>query len=165
MFLKSLIEKRMHRCKLELHPDKTKIVHFRGEATRKYPRSLDSLGFTIRLQLVQTRVGAKLMTTSVISRKARQSILEKFRALNLHKKRGSIERLSKLLTPIVRGLMNYYCKFWTGHMNNIWHRLNVRLTKWVRWEKDLSTRASIRYLKAKYKDNPGLFPHWGLVHP
>jgi group II intron reverse transcriptase/maturase len=165
LYLKSLIEKRMRRCKLDLHPVKTKIVHFRGEATRKYPRSLDFLGFTIRLQLVQTKVGAKLMTTSVISRKARKSILEKFRSLHLHKKRGNIERLSKLLTPIVRGLMNYYCKFWSGHTKYIWHRLNIRLTKWIRWEKDLSTRASIKYLKAKYKENPGLFPHWKLVHP
>lgn len=165
LYLKSLIEKRMQRCKLELHPEKTKIVHFRGEATRKYPRSLDFLGFTIRLQLVQTKVGAKLMTTSVISRKAKQAILEKFRAFRLHKKRGSIEKLSKILTPTVRGLMNYYCKFWTGHTHEIWHRLNVRLVKWVRWEKDLSTRAAIRYLKVKYKEKPGLFPHWKLVHP
>lgn len=165
LYLKFLIEKRLQRCKLELHPIKTQIVHFRGEATRKNPRSLNFLGFTIRLQLVQTKVGAKLMTTSVISRKARQSVLEKFRLLNLHKKRGRIERLSKLLTPIVRGLMNYYCKFWTGHTHEIWHRLNVRLTKWVRWEKGLSTRAAIKYLKNKYKEQPGLFPHWKLVHP
>lgn len=165
LYLKSLIERRMLRCKLELHPDKTKVVHLRGEATRKYPISLDYLGFTIRLQLVQTKVGAKLMTTSVISRKSRQAILEKFRTLRLHKKRGNIEKLSKILTPIVRGLMNYYCKFWTGHMHEIWHRLNIRLTKWVRWEKDLSTKAAIRYLKIKYREKPNLFQHWTLVHP
>ena len=53
----------------------------------------------------------------------------------------------------------------TGHTHEIWHRLNIRLTKWVRWEKDLSTRAAIRYLKTKYKEKPGLFPHWTLVHP
>jgi RNA-directed DNA polymerase len=165
LYLLSLIEKRLRCCKLELHPDKTKVVHFRGEATRKYPRSLDFLGFTVRLQLVQTKVGAKLMTTSVISRKAKKATLEKFRSLKLHKKRGNIERLSKELTPIVRGIMNYYCKFWTGHMHEIWHRLNIRIAKWVRWEKDLSIRAAIRYLKTKYKEKPNLFPHWKLVHP
>jgi len=165
LYLMTLIEKRMRSCKLELHPDKTKVVHFRGEATRKYPRSLDFLGFTVRLQLVQTKVGAKLMTTSVISCKAKKATMEKFRAMRLHKKRGSIERLSKVLTPIVRGIMNYYCKFWSGHMHEIWHRLNIRIAKWVRWEKDLSIRAAIRYLKTKYKEKPNLFPHWILVHP
>jgi len=107
LYLKSLIEKRMQECNLELHPSKTKVVHFRGEASRKYPRSLDFLGYTIRLQLVQTKVGAKLMTTSVISRKSKQAILDKFRSMRLHKKRGNIERLSQLLTPVVRGLINY----------------------------------------------------------
>ncbi|MFH2094311.1 MAG: reverse transcriptase domain-containing protein [Bacteroidota bacterium] len=71
LFLKSLIVKRLWECKLQLHLEKTKIVHFRGEATRKYPRSLDFLGFTIRLQLVHTKVGAKHMTTSVISCRAK----------------------------------------------------------------------------------------------
>ena len=137
LFLKSQIEKRLLNCKLQLNPDKTRIVHFRGEATRKYPRSLDFLGFTLRLQLVQTKVGAKLMTTSVISRKSRTAILEKFRSLHLHKRRGDIEHLSGILTPVIRGLMNYYCKFWTGHTHEIWCRLNSRLVKWVRWEKDL----------------------------
>jgi len=165
LYLKSLIEKRLRRCNLALHPDKTKIVHFRGEATRKYPRSLDFLGFTIRLQLVQTKVGAKLMTTSVISRKAKQAILEKFRMMRLHKKRGNIEKLSKILTPIVRGLINYYCKFWTGHTHEIWQRLNLRLSKWVRWEKGLSTRSALKFLRTKYNERPDLFPHWTLVHP
>jgi RNA-directed DNA polymerase len=165
LFLKSLIEVRLRACKLQLHPDKTKIVHFRGEATRKYPRSLDFLGFTIRLQLARTKKGRKLMTTSVISRKSKSAILDKFRSMRLHKMRGNIERLSKVLTPVVRGLMNYYCKFWTGHTLDIWHRLNIRLVKWVRWEKGLSTRAALRYLRTRYKEKTGLFPHWKLVHP
>lgn len=165
LYLKSLIERRLRACKLQLHPDKTKIVHFRGEATRKYPRSLDFLGFTIRLQLARTKSGRRLMTTSVISRKAKSAILDKFRTMRLHKMRGNIERLSKVLSPVVRGLMNYYCKFWTGHTFDVWHRLNIRLIKWVRWEKGLSTRAALKYLNIRYKENPGLFPHWRLVHP
>jgi hypothetical protein len=43
--------------------------------------------------------------------------------------------------------------------------LNTRLTKWVRWEKGLTTRKAKKYLKAKYKEKPSLFPHWVLVHP
>jgi hypothetical protein len=164
-YLKSLIDKRMRACKMELHPEKTKVVNFRGEAIRKYARSLDFLGFTIRLQLVRTKVGYKLMTTSVISGKSKTAILEKFRTMRLHKKRMKIEGLSALLTPVIRGLINYYCKFWTGHTHGVWHRLNVRLVKWLRWEKGLSTRAAIRYLKTKYREQPGLFPHWLLVHP
>jgi RNA-directed DNA polymerase len=164
-FVKAMIGKRMESCSLQLHPEKTKIIHLRGESVEKYPRSVDFLGFTLRLQLVQTKVGSKLMPTTVISQKSKSSIQEKFRAIKIHKMRTCIEGVSRKLSPIIRGVMNYYCKFWSGHTRLIWHQLNVRLAKWVRWEKGLSTRAAIKWLKGKYKANPGLFPHWELVHP
>lgn len=165
LYLKHLISQRLRKCKLTLHPEKTKVVMFRGVSTRKYPRIMDFLGFSLRLQLAHTKVGLKLMTTSVISRKSKTAILRKFRAMRLHKKCISIEGMSALLSPIIRGIINYYCKFWSYHTSDIWHRLNVRLTKWLRWGKGLSTREAIKYLKSKYKVNPGLFPHWSLVHP
>lgn len=164
-FVKAMIEKRMKGCKLQLHPEKTKIVNLRGTTEKKYPRSLDFLGFTLKIQMVQTKEGRKLMPTLVISQKSKNCILEKFRTMKIHKMHKSIEGVSKELSPIIRGLKNYYCKFWTGHMHLIWHLVNIRLTKWVRWEKGMSVRAAIKWLKAKYKVNPGLFPHWELVHP
>ena len=86
-------------------------------------------------------------------------------AMKIHKMRTSIEEVSRKLSPIIRGWMNYYCKFWTGHTHNLWHQINLRLNKWVRWEKGLSSRSARRWIKVKYKVNPGLFPHWELVHP
>ena len=164
-FVKAIIEKRMNACKLQLHPEKTKIVHFRGASQKKYPRSLDFLGFTLRIQMVKTKAGLKLMTTSVISRKSKSSALAKFRSMKIHKMRISIEGVSTILRPVIRGIINYYCKFWTGHTFGLWHQLNIRLIKWVKWEKNFSIRAAIRWLKEKYKSRPDLFPHWSLVHP
>jgi RNA-directed DNA polymerase len=164
-FVRAMIEKRMKSCKLELHPEKTKIVNIRGISEKCYPRKLDFLGFTLRIQMVDTKVGRKLMPTTVISQKSKNSIFEKFRTMKIHKMHINIEGLSSKLSPIIRGIMNYYCKFWTGHTHTIWHQLNIRLTKWVRMEKRLSTRAALRWLKQKYKDKPGLFPHWELAHP
>ena len=165
LFVKSRIEERMKECKLTMHPLKTKVVNFRGESENKYSRKLDFLGFTIKLQMVRTKAGLKLMTTSVMSRKSMSSALEKFRALKIHKMRTSIESVSAKLSPIIRGIMNYYCKFWNGHTFRLWWRLNDRLIKWVKWEKGKSVRAAIRWLKDVYKKQPNLFPHWRLVHP
>jgi RNA-directed DNA polymerase len=164
-FVNTMIEKRMESCKLQLHPEKTKIVNLRGTSEEKYPRSLDFLGFTLKLQMVDTKAGRKLMPTTVISQKSRSSILEKLRTMKIHKMHKSIYDLSRKLSPIIRGIMNYYCKFWSGHTHLIWHQLNLRITKWVRWEKKMSIRSSVRWIKEKYKANPGLFPHWELVHP
>jgi RNA-directed DNA polymerase len=137
-FVRQMIDRRMTECKLQLHPEKTKIINLRG---------------------------ITLMPTIVISRKSKSSILEKLRSMKIHKMRTSIEVVSQRLSPIIRGWMNYYCKFWTGHTHNLWHQINLRLNKWVRWEKGLSSRSARRWIKAKYKVNPRLFPHWELVHP
>lgn len=164
-FVMAVLQNRMRACKLQLHPGKTKVVHFRGESQKKYPRSLDFLGFTLRIQMVRTKVGLKLMTTCVISNKSKSSVMAKFRAMKIHKMRISIEGVSAKLNPIIRGIINYYCKFWSGHTNRLWHQLNIRLIKWVKWEKNLSIRSAIRWLREKYKSRPNLFPHWALVCP
>lgn len=165
LYLKSLIQGRLKRCKLELHPKKTKVVNFRGESSTKYPRCLDFLGFTLKLHMVNTKKGLQLMTTSEISRKSASRILREFRSMKIHKIRGSLERVSQKLSPIIRGLINYYCKFWSGHTNFLWYLLNGRLLKWAKWEKGLSPRAARRWLRNKYKESPNLFPHWQLAHP
>ena len=103
------------------------------------------------------------MPRSVISRKSVSSVLEKFKGV--HKWRKSIEELAKELNPIIRGVMNYYCKFWSYHTHELWNQLNKRLKKWVKWEKGLYKLASVRWLKKKYDDRPNLFAHWKLVYP
>ncbi|MBD3250170.1 MAG: group II intron reverse transcriptase/maturase [Candidatus Pacebacteria bacterium] len=165
LFVKSVIQKRMSDCKLTMHPSKTQVVNFRGESKNRYPRKLDFLGFSIKLQMVKTKVGLKLMTTNVISSKSISSVLNKFREMKVHKMRGSIVQVSKRLSPVIRGIINYYCKFWNSHTFGIWKRLNDRLIKWVKWEKKKSVRAAIWWLKEVYRKKPGLFPHWKLVHP
>ena len=165
LFMRSQIEKRMQQCKLQVHPEKTRVVNFRGKSEFKYPRSLDFLGHTLRLQLVKTKAGLKLMTTAVISKKSRTSIMEKLRYMKLHKMRTSIEVIAERLNPKLRGWINYYCRFWSGHTHYLWHLVNVRLVKWVRWEKGLSVRAAIKWLRHKWRTHPGLFFHWKLVHP
>lgn len=159
------IGKRLSSCKLQMHPVKTKIVNLRGRSEKKYPRSYDFLGFKIKPHVIQCRDKARLMPGIFISQKSKQSAFKKFRELNLHKWRKPITELAKVLNPIVRGLSNYYQKFWDGLMSHIWHQLNQRLLKWVKWEKGLYGRAAKRWLRSIYKDHPGLFLHWRWVHP
>jgi RNA-directed DNA polymerase len=165
LYLKSCIQRRMDDCKLIMHPVKTKVVNFRGKTNKRYPRKLDFLGFTIKLQMVRTKTGLTLMTTHVISSNSISSVLQKFRALKIHKMRTSIKSVSSRISPIIRGIINYYCKFWNSHTFGLWIRLNVRLIKWVMWQKGKAFRAAVRWLRDVYKKQPNLFPHWQLVHP
>ncbi len=165
LFVLRQIKERLTQCKLTLHPVKTKIVNLRGTAEKKYPKSYDFLGFTIRPQWCKVKKGSMLLPSIFISRKSESSILEKFSQLQIHKRRGNIEKLAAEMKPMLQGIINYYCKFSKGHMRKVCNQLNKRLMKWVQWEKGLYVMASARWLRKKYKENPNLFPHWALVHP
>ena len=159
------IKKRMASCKLTLHNEKSKIVNLRGVSTTKYSKGFDFLGFTIRPRTFKGKKGTKSIPCICVSQKSKTSIMEKFKLMKLHKRRKTLEEIAKEINPVLRGIINYYHKFWKDDMRFVWHQLNVRLLKWVKWEKSLYKKVSVRYLKTKYKETPNLFAHWLLVYP
>ena len=164
-FMLRAIEQRMKTCKLTLHPEKTKIVNLRGWSEQHYARKYDFLGFCIRP--VRRAVNGRwlLLPGTFVSQKSKKAIREKFREMEIHKRRVSIKELAQKLNPLIQGLINYYHKFWQAGMRDVWNGLNQRLLNWVKWEKGLYKYASVRWLKLQYKENPGLFAHWKLVQP
>lgn len=165
LYLLHLIKKRMESCKLNLHPEKSKIVNLRGISEKKYSKGFDFLGFTIRPSSFKCKDKVKTIPSIFVSQKSKNSLMEKFRNLNIHKRRTSLEEIAKMINPILRGIINYYHKFRKSDLQNVWRQLNARLLKWVKWEKGLYKKASVRYLKTKHKEKPNLFLHWLLVYP
>ena len=164
LYLLKEIKLRLAQCKLHVHDEKTKIVNIRGASEKKYKKSFDFLGFTIQPHYTRVKGNVqRILPRSVISKRSVRSVLDKFK--RIHKRRVSVEVLAQELNPIIRGVMNYYCKFWSYHTQSLWRQLNKRLQKWVKWEKGLYIDASIVWLKNKYRHRPNLFAHWKLVHP
>ena len=166
-FMMNQIKHRMETCKLTLHGEKSKIVNLRGFSTKKYPKGFDFLGFTIRPRAYTPKGSGKVKSipSICVSQKSKTSILEKFKSMNLHKRRKPLEEVAKAINPVLRGIITYYHHFWKDDMRMVWNQLNARLLKWVKWEKDMYKMASVRYLKTKYKERPNLFAHWLLVYP
>jgi group II intron reverse transcriptase/maturase len=166
-FMMNQIKHRMETCKLTLHTEKSKIVNLRGFSTTKYPKGFDFLGFTIRPRSYKTKgLGkSKSIPCICVSQKSKTSIAARFKKMNLHKRRVSLEEIAKEINPVLRGIINYFHHFWKEDLRSVWNLLNARLLKWVKWEKDLYKKASVRYLKTKYKEKPNLFAHWLLVCP
>jgi RNA-directed DNA polymerase len=167
LYMLRQIQARMQQCKLQLHAEKTKIVNIRGFSEKKYPKGYDFLGFTIKPSSYKhpNRAVVKTIPSLFVSKQSKANILDKFKNMQIHKKRKSIEEVAKDLNPIIRGIINYYHKFRKNDMRAVWWQLNNRLLKWVKWEKGLYKFKSIKYLKIKYKEQPNLFLHWVLVHP
>jgi len=164
-FMLKQIGKRMKACKLELHPVKTKIVNMRGEAIAKYPKKYDFLGFTIKPAMSKINGRCLLLPGSFVSTNSRTAMLEKFKALEIHKRRKPLEEIARLLNPMIRGMDNYYQKLRGEQIRYVWFQLNHRLLKWVRWEKGLYKTRAIRWLKSQYQRKPDLFYHWKWVQP
>ena len=163
-YLLQEIKQRFGRCKLQVHDGKTQIVNIRGSSEKKYKKSFDFLGFTIQPHYTKVKGNAqKVLPRSIISRGSVRSVLDKFKGI--HKRRISLEALAREVNPVIRGVINYYCKFWSYHTHKLWYQLNERLKKWVKWEKRLYKMASVRWLQQKYARRPDLFAHWKLVRP
>jgi RNA-directed DNA polymerase len=164
-FVLRQMSERLHNCKLALHPEKTKIINLRGTSEKKYAKSFDFLGFCIKPNWCHIKSKMMLVPSIFISSTSEMSILEKFKSMNIHKRRKPLEELAIEIRPMLRGIINYYGKFSKGHLRYVFNRLNTRLIKWVKWEKGLQKLKAVKWLKKKYAENPGLFPHWALVHP
>jgi group II intron reverse transcriptase/maturase len=159
------IQGRLNNCKLNLHPDKTRIINLRGHTLKKYPKGFDFLGFTIRPEAFNFRGKIKPVPGVFVSNKSKSAIMQKFRELNIHKWRGSLFRIAQAINPVIRGIVNYYLKFQRNDLRQVWIQLNARLLKWVKWEKDFSKKRAAKFLRCKFNEKPFLFEHWRLVHP
>jgi hypothetical protein len=102
------IKSRMTACKLTLHPDKTKIINLKGKSGIHYPKGFDFLGFTIRPASFKFKEKIKAVPGIFVSQKAKNSIMQKVREMNIHKRRGKLEHIAKSINPVIRGIINYY---------------------------------------------------------
>ena len=107
LFMLKMIKQRIKNCKLELHPQKTKIVNLRGTAQAKYAKKYDFLGFSIKPWGVKTSKGVKALPGTFVSIKSRTSILEKVKSWSIHKRRKPLEMIAKELNPMLQGIINY----------------------------------------------------------
>jgi hypothetical protein len=156
-FMFARIRERMEACGLSLHPVKTRIVNLRGKSEKRYPRKYDFLGFSLRPVMREISGRRILMRGTFVSSASKTSIRMKFRELEIHKRRKPIAHLARELIPVIEGIIQYFHKFWNTGMRPVWNQLNHRLLKWVKWEKGLFKYASLRWLRARYNEQPQLF--------
>lgn len=130
------VKSRMKDCRLELHPDKTKIVFCRNLRRCKcenYENRFDFLGFTFRQRTCLTKDG-KCFDGFLpgISNKAMKKIKEEIKKWKVIKASHlSLEKLSEMYNPVIRGWVNYYAKFYPGAMQKIHRHWDKTLTRWA----------------------------------
>ena len=102
--VRSAVAQRLQECRLELHPEKTKIVYCKDEDRRGNDPSqkFDFLGYTFRPRKSKTRWGKLFVNfTPAISTSAAKAIRDEIRGWRLQScSDKSIEDLSRMFNPI-----------------------------------------------------------------
>lgn len=134
-WLKAAIERRLSRCKLELHPEKTKTVYCKDSNRRgDHPNDkFDFLGYAFRPRLSKDRWDRYFVNfTPAISAKAAKKMRRTIRSWRIHLMSDkSIEDLSRIFNPVLRGWTNYYGQFYKSALYPIFDQLNCSLKRWV----------------------------------
>ena len=128
-------------------------------------RRFDFLGYTFRPRRSKDRYGRVFVNfTPTISRSSAKSIRQTVRSWRLELKSDKpIEDLACMFRPVIRGWINYYCKFHPPAFHPIANHLNRYLTRWaMRKFKRFRGhgRQTMQWLGRIAQRQRFLFPHW-----
>nr|NGY94592.1 putative protein YkfC [Neochlamydia sp. AcF84] len=163
-----MLEKRMEKCGLTLHPDKTKIVYCKDvDRKEKYKEiKFDFLGYTFRPRKVKSSKRNRILVsfTPAVSKTALKSMQATIRQWNIRNKTGlELKDIAKMYNPIIRGWLEYYGRYRPAALYQICRHFNKSLITWaMRKYKRLAGRKTraITFMEKIVMRNPGLFVHW-----
>ncbi len=136
LYILEKIRGRLDNCKLELHPQKTKVVYCgTSKSINKHEkRSFDFLGFTFKPRNAMSRQGVCFTGFQpAISQKAAIKIREKIKSWKITS-RGlglPLHKIAELTNPTVRGWLTYYGKFYKSELLSVLWSLTKVLVKWA----------------------------------
>lgn len=165
--LLTALQERFKACKLELHPEKTKIIYCKdGRRKANYVNTrFDFLGFTFERRVVQDMKKRKLLLgfTPAVSKKSANAMREKTRNQRFAKRVDlELEDIAKMYNPVLRGWINYYGHYTPSKLRPILMHFNAALKQWARrkYQKLTSRTEAGLFLHKMYRKNPSLFVHW-----
>jgi len=169
--LKAALERRFAECRLELHPEKTKIVYCKDDDRRlEYPCTrFDFLGYTFRPRRSKNRWGKYFINFSpAISNQAAKAIRQEVRRWRLQLRSDKdLDDLARMFNAVIRGWVNYYGAFYKSALYPTLQHIDRKLARWAtRKFKRLRRhrRRAEQWLRRIARRQPGLFAHWRLLY-
>jgi RNA-directed DNA polymerase len=158
------IEGRMRQCKLELHPEKTKIVYCK-DTHRKGDNEhiqFNFLGYTFQPRETVSHRGIFISFDCAISKAKQTKIKDAIRSTRLQKaSNATIREIAQVLNPMIQGWLNYFGKFRKSAMRGVFYCLNERLVHWVHNKyRSINWLQSFEWIRRQIKITPTMFAHW-----
>lgn len=166
------LELRMAACRLELHPEKTRVVYC-ADANRRgtsVVRRFDFLGYTFKPRKAMNPRGLLFTSFSpAVSEKAAKAMRHEIRGWGLQRlSRYDLDELLARYRPVLIGWVRYYGLFHPSSLQRALKTLDLHLVQWAQ-RKYKKLRGHVTrawdWLKQLRKRAPTLFPHWtGAIH-
>ena len=166
---KESLEKRLNEWGLELNQEKTRIYYCKDDDRNAvYPdTSFDFLGYTFRPRRSKNRYGKFFINfTPAVSNEAKKNMRRTIHDWRMHLKPDkTIEDLSNMFNPVVRGWLNYYGRFYRSELYGVFRYLNNALILWIRRKYKRYNNHGKRaenFLAGIARRDPHLFSHWQI---
>jgi RNA-directed DNA polymerase len=167
--VRAAIAMRLQECRLELHPEKTKVVYCKDDDRRgNYPsQKFDFLGYTFRPRRSKNRHGKYFINfTPAVSDKASKAIRAEIRSWKLHLRSDkAIADLARMFNPIIRGWLQYYGRYYRSALYPLMRQLDRSLARWA-YRKYKKLRGHLRrathWLARISRRDSRLFAHWQM---
>jgi len=167
-FIRAKVTARLRRCRLEAHPEKTKIVYCKDDdRPEDYTNThFDFLGFTFRPRPSKNRWGKFFVNFSPgASPKALKRIGAELRGWRMHRKSDkSLDDIAHMFNAVIRGWIAYYGNYYKSALYPVLQRINRYLVRWARqkYKRLRHQRRATHWLRRIARRDPRLFAHWRL---
>jgi group II intron reverse transcriptase/maturase len=170
-FIRKMLIQRLSEWKLEINPDKTRIVYCKdGKRTGGHtPFLFTFLGYTFMPRRAKSSQDGSIFISyqPAISHNARLEINAAIRDWELGRRtQASLNDIRDAVNLQIAGWLNYYGKFYKSALNSLIDHIDERLVHWaVRKYKSLKRskpRARL-WLNGIKVRQPKLFAHWSTV--
>jgi RNA-directed DNA polymerase len=164
------IKRRLERCRLEVHPEKTKIVYCKDDDRKgRYANEkFNFLGYTFRPRRSKNRWGKFFISfTPAVSNEAAKKMRQEMRRwrINLRSDKA-INDLARMWNPVLRGWIQYFGRFYKSALYPIFRHFNGILVRWAmrKYKKLRRHRRRAEYwLGGIARREPRLFAPWHLL--
>jgi RNA-directed DNA polymerase len=168
--VRAAIALRMQECRLELHPEKTKIVYCKDDDRRRTyaQEKFKFLGYTFRPRRSKNSKNGKFFInfSPAIAEKASKAIRDEIRRWKLPKRSDkSLDDLSRMFNPKIRGWFQYYGRYYRSALYPLVQHLNRLLALWAKrkYKKLRGHHRRARHWVARIaRRDPQLFAHWQM---
>jgi RNA-directed DNA polymerase len=164
------IKRRLEHCRLEVHPEKTRIVYCKDDDRpgRHSNEKFDFLGYTFRPRRAKNRWGKLFVSfTPAVSNAAATKMRQEMRRWRIPLRSDkAIDELARMWNAVLRGWIEYFGRLYKSALYPTFRHFNGLLTRWaMRKYKRLRRhrRRAEHWLGGVACREPRLFAHWHLL--